>query len=204
MRLTRWLSLVALVLLAACSGPAPVNYTLSAPVLSTAAPLPAVRNGPYALGDVTVPPDVDHAEIAVQQPDGRIMLLANDLWSAPLSGQIRSALALQLTARLGMPPVQNLTPGMRDPEASVVQVDIQRFDLVPGQQVVLEALWRVRFAGSRKIMTCFARLQESVSVGVSALVLGQQKNIERLSGLIAESLIRQAKPDGANCVVPHG
>jgi len=104
-----------------------------------------------------------------------------------------------LTTQLGMPPVQSLTPGMRDPDVSVVQVDIQRFDLVPGQQVTLEALWRVRFAGSKKLLTCFVRLQEPVGVGVSALVLGQQKNVQQLAALIAETLTTQGKPKGANC-----
>ncbi|MEI6116080.1 MAG: PqiC family protein [Burkholderiales bacterium] len=203
MRPTRWLFLAWFAALAGCASAPPVNYALSRPVPQGAATLPAVKSGPYALGEVIVPPEVDHAELAVQQTDGRILLLANDLWSAPLGGQLRTALALELTTQLGMPPVQSLTPGMRDPEVSVVQVDVQRFDLVPGQQVTLEALWRVRFAGSKKLVTCFVRLQEPVGVGVSALVLGQQKNIQQLATLIAETLSGQGKPKGANCTAPQ-
>ena len=203
MRPTRWLLLAWLAALAGCSSTPPVNYTLSPPLAQGAAMPSVARVGPYALAEVIVPPEVDHSEIAVQQGDGQILLLANDLWSAPLGGHLRTALALELTKQLGMPPVQNLTPGMRDPDVSVVRVDVQRFDLVPGQQVALEALWRVRFAGSKKPVTCFARLQEPVGVGVAALVLGQQKNVQRLGALIAESLSGQGKPQGANCVAPQ-
>ena len=199
MRPTRWLLLAWLTALAGCSSAPPVNYTLSPPLPPGAVTPSASRVGPYALAEVTVPPEVDHAELAVQQTDGRILLLANDLWAAPLGGHLRTALALELTKQLGMPPVQNLTPGMRDAQASLVQVDIQRFDMVPGQQVTLEALWRVRFAGTKNFLTCFVRLQEPGGVGVTPLVLGQQKNIQQLSVLIAETLTRQGKPSGANC-----
>ena len=57
----------------------------------------------------------------------------------------------------------------------------------------------MRFAGSKKLLTCFVRLQEPVGVGVSALVLGQQKNVQQLAALIAETLTVQGKPKGANC-----
>lgn len=203
MRPTRWLLLTWLAALVGCSSAPPVNYTLSPPLPQGVATPLVAKVGPYALAEVFVPPEVDHAELAVQQTDGRILLLANDLWSAPLGGHLRTALALELTKQLGMPPVQNLTPGMRDPEVSVVQVDVQRFDLVPGQQVALEAVWRVRFGGTKKQVTCFARLQEAVGVGVAPLVLGQQKNVQRLAALIAESLSGQGKPQGATCVTPQ-
>ena len=156
MRPTRWLLLAWLTALAGCSSAPPVNYTLSPPLPPGAVTPSASRVGPYALAEVTVPPEVDHAELAVQQTDGRILLLANDLWAAPLGGHLRTALAL-------------------------------------------EPLWRVRFAGTKNFLTCFVRLQEPVGVGVTPLVLGQQKNIQQLSVLIAETLTRQGKPSGANC-----
>lgn len=202
MRPTRWLLtawMAGLAGLAGCSGVPPVNYTLSRPVNQASAALPAVKTGPYALGEVSVPPEVDHAELAVRQADGQLMLLANDIWSAPLSGHLRTALALELSAQLGMPPVQNLNLGRRDPSVSFVQVDVQRFDMVPAQNVTIEAQWRVLFAGGKKSLTCFARLQEPVEAGVSALVLGQQKNTQQLATLIAQTLTSQASPQGANC-----
>lgn len=191
--------LPVLIALTACGSPAPFNYTLS-PADSTANVLPgASRVGPYALGDITVPAETDQAPLVVQQKDGRVLVLAEDRWSAPLSSHLQSALSIELTSRLGMPPLQNLTPARRDSRVTYVLVDIQRFDLVPGQYVSIHALWKVLFANSDKVVTCFAKLQQPVPVGVSALVIGQQKNTQLLSGLIAESLVSRSGPSQATC-----
>ena len=186
--------------LTACGSPAPFTYTLSQQS-STAASLltGAEKVGAYALADITVPAEVDQSALVVQQADGRVLMLAQDRWSAPLSAQLQTALSLELTARLGMPPVQNLIAGGRDPKVTLVQVDIQRFEMVPGQFVSIHALWRIRFVGSEHVLTCFAKLQQPVSIGVAALVTGQQKNTLLLSGLIAESLVSPKGPAQAVC-----
>lgn len=185
--------------LTACGSPAPFNYTLS-PASSAAGLISGAQHvGPYALAEVTVPPEADQSALVVQQADGRVLVLAEDRWSAPLSAHIQSALSIELTSRLGMPPVQNLTTGRRDTHVSLIRVDIQRFDLVPGKYVSMHALWRIRFANSDKLLTCFAKLQQSVDVGVSALVTGQQKNTQALSNLIALSLANRSAPEQTVC-----
>ncbi len=190
--------MLASLVLAGCGSPAAFNYTLSPPMSSS--DVSAVKPvGPYALSDVTVPPEADLASLVVQQTDGRVLVLANDLWTAPLSSHLRTALSLELTTRIGMPPVQNLAAGAGDSNVTRIQVDVQRFDMVPGQYVAIHALWRIRFAGSNKVMTCFTRLQQPVSVGVSALVTGQQKNTQQLSAQIAQALETRAMPTGAQC-----
>lgn len=193
------LSLMVLGILTGCGSPAPFNYTLS-PASSTASMIPgAAKVGPYALGDVTVPAEADQSSLVVQQSDGRVLILAEDRWSAPLSSHIQSALSVELTSRLGMPPLQNLSSGRQDPKVSFIRVDIQRFDLVPGQYVTIHALWRIRFAESEKLLTCFAKFQQPVPIGVSALVAGQQKNTQLLSDLIAQSLVSRTAPGQATC-----
>lgn len=190
--------LISLVLVG-CGSPAAFNYTLSPPESALSGVLPAKQVGPYSLADVSVPPEADLSSLVVQQTDGRVLVLSNDLWTAPLSAHLKSALSLELTARLGMPPVQNLAAGSSDVAATRIQVDIQRFDMVPGQYVAIHALWRIRFAGSNKVLTCFTRLQQSVGVGVSALVTGQQKNTQLLSAQIAQSLEQRTSPTGSQC-----
>jgi len=191
--------MLASLVLTACGSPAAFNYTLSPPMSADSAVAPTKQVGPYALADVTVPPEADLASLVVQQTDGRVLVLSNDLWTAPLSSHLRTALSLELTSRLGMPPVQNLASGTGDANVTRIQVDVQRFDMVAGQYVAIHALWRIRFAGSNKVLTCFTRLQQPVAIGVSALVTGQQKNTQQLSAQIAESLISRAAPSGAQC-----
>lgn len=207
------LMMLASLVLVGCGSPAAFNYTLSPPVsahgaggsvagaVSGSAPgATQVKSvGPYALANVSVPPEADLSSLVVQQADGRVLVLVNDLWTAPLSSHLRTALSLELTNRLGMPPVQNLASGMNEAGVTRIQVDVQRFDMVAGQFVAIHALWRIRFAGSGKVITCFSRLQQPVAIGVSALVTGQQKNTQLLSAQIAESLQTQAPPAGAQC-----
>jgi uncharacterized lipoprotein YmbA len=190
--------MLASLVLVGCGSPAPFTYPLSPPV-SSATVTPAKAVGPYALSDISVPPEADLASLVVQQTDGRVLVLANDLWTAPLSSHLRTALSLELTSRIGMPPVQNLSAGAGDAGVTRIQVDVQRFDMVPGQYVTIHALWRIRFAGTNKVMTCFSRLQEAVSIGVSALVTGQQKNTQQLSSQIAQALETRAAPAGVQC-----
>ena len=190
--------MLASLVLVGCGSPAAFNYTLSPPVSS--AVVPVVQSiGPYALSEVSVPPEADLASLVVQQMDGRVLVLANDLWTAPLSSHLRTALSLELTSRIGMPPVQNLASGSGDSHITRIQVDVQRFDMVAGQYVAIHALWRIRFAGTNKVMTCFSRLQQPVSIGVSALVTGQQKNTQQLSTQIAQALETRVAPAGAQC-----
>jgi uncharacterized lipoprotein YmbA len=171
---------------------------LSSPQASHAqADAPGVA--PYALNAVSVPVQVDRNAIVVQQKAGHLLLLSDDLWSAPLGAQLQTALSQGLEARLGRPPVQNLAVGTRDSKVTQIFVDVQRFDMVPGQHVALSAAWRVQFPGGKPALTCFTRLTQPVEIGVTALVLGQQRNVQELSQHIAQMLMRRAAPQGASC-----
>jgi uncharacterized lipoprotein YmbA len=197
--MSRLLIVLLAMALSGCGSAPAYHYTLSPPVaLESMTPITG-KVGPYSLAEVTVPPEADHASLVVQQTDGHVLMLSNDLWTAPLSAQLQAALSIELTARLGMPPLQNLASGARETDVSRIQVDVQRFDLVPGQYVTIYALWRVHFAGVHKILTCYTRLQQPVGVGVAALVTGQQKNTQKLSAQIADSLVQRAGPADAQC-----
>ena len=189
---------ISCVVLGGCASAPPHYYTLSSPqAVSTVAGAPSVA--PYAINSVSVPAQVDRNALVVQQKEGHLLLLSDDLWSAPLGAQLQTALSQGLEARLGMPPVQNLALGARDSKVTQIFVDVQRFDLVPGQQVTLSVVWRVQFPGRKPTFTCLTRLTQSVDVGVTALVLGQQRNVQELSQQIAQMLMRRAAPQGASC-----
>jgi hypothetical protein len=48
-------------------------------------------------------------------------------------------------------------------------------------------------------LTCFSRLKQNVEIGVTALVLGQQKNTQLLSAQIAQALVSRSAPADAQC-----
>jgi uncharacterized lipoprotein YmbA len=189
--------LAGLFALAGCASTPNVYYTLS-PVSSPAPPLAAatkLKIGPYSLAAVSVPPQVDEAPLIVRMADNRLMLLTHDRWTAPLGELIHSALSQNLAQELGMPPVSNL--GMTDGLVNVtrVRVDVQRFDMVPGQFVDLDSVWEVRSSEARaRPVICFTRLRQSVDVGVAPLVTAQQANIARLATEIA-AVLSTGKPN---------
>jgi len=189
---------IGCVVLGGCANTPPHYYTLSSPQAAYAL-ADASGVAPYALNVVTVPAQVDRNAIVVQQKAGHLLLLSDDLWSAPLGAQLQTALSQGMEARLGRPPVQNLAVGARDSKVTQIVVDVQRFDMVPGQHVALSAAWRVQFPGGKPTFTCFTRLTQPVEVGVTALVLGQQRNVQELSQQIAQMLMRRAAPQGASC-----
>ena len=189
---------IGCVVLGGCASAPPHYNTLSSPQ-TVSAVAGAPRVAPYAINSVSVPAQVDRNALVVQQKEGHLLLLSDDLWSAPLGAQLQTALSQGLEARLGMPPVQNLALGARDSKVTQIFVDVQRFDLVPGQQVTLSVVWRVQFPGGKPTFTCLTRLTQSVDVGVTALVLGQQRNVQELSQQIAQMLMRRAAPQGASC-----
>lgn len=170
-----------------CAGSPAQHYTLSridgrSDLVSSATSVVSIAKvGPYTLSDIAVPAEADNISLVVRQGDGRLMVLSDDRWTGSLSSQLSTAISQAMTQRLGMPPIQKLVAEAAGKGVTEIQLGIQRFDLVPGQSVALDAVWSVRFPGSQSFLTCYTRLQQSVGVGVLALVKGQQDNVQALA-----------------------
>jgi len=205
-----------LIALAGCGSTPSVHYTLTPPAksmtvqasltgsqhdasLTTQRAVGATSVKPYALTRVTVPAESDQTAIVVRQEDGRMLVLEFDRWVGTLSSHLLSAISVDMTSQLGMPPVQNLGTASLDSSVSRIQLDVQRFDMMPGRQVSLSAVWRIQFAAPAMTLICHAEMQQSVEPGVSAMVLGQQKNIRRLSELMSQTLISRAAVADTKC-----
>lgn len=208
---------LGLLSLLGCAGPPAQHYTLSlAPGLASGA-LPGASSAPpaanarvtpsppvgrnYTISDISVPAEVDNLSLIVRQGDGRLLVLADDRWTGSLSSQLSTALSQSLTQLVGTPPLQKLPAEAANTSVSKIQLDVQRFDLVPGQYVALDAVWSVRAPTSKSYLTCFTSLKQPVGVGVLALVQGQQVNVQTLSGQIAQALMSQAAPAGSSCTI---
>lgn len=196
---------VGVLTLVGCASPPAQHYTLSQtdrtpaqPTSMAASPM-ASSVGPYALSEISVPAQVDNISLVVRQGDGRLMVLNEDRWSGSLSSQLLTAVSQSLTQKLGMPPIQKLMAEAASSSVTKIQLDVQRFDLIPGQSVSLDAVWSVRFPGSKTFLTCYTRLQQNVGIGVLALVQGQQNNVEALAAQLAQTLISRQAPAGSRC-----
>lgn len=182
------LIVVATLALGACASQPNVYYTLTAPAdsqLSKKTALPTT--GIYTIASVTVPAPVDDTLIIVRQSGDQLMKLAHDRWTAPLGKQFGNALAVALTNEIGMPPVSK-TQAAGDKNVTNLTVDVQRFDLVPGQYAELAAVWQVTSAapsGKTTRLVCYTQVREAVEPGVAPLVKAQQQNIQKLADAIS-------------------
>jgi uncharacterized lipoprotein YmbA len=188
-----------------CAGPPAQHYTLSridAQSAASASVLPVaakVKVGPYTLSDVGVPAESNNISLVVRQGDGRLMVLSDDRWTGSLSSQLSTAISQEMTQRVGRPPIQKLVAEAAGAGVTAIQLDVQRFDLIPGQSVALDAVWSMRFPGSQSFLTCYTRLQQPVGIGVLALVQGQQTNVQTLAAQLSEALVSRRAPAGSRC-----
>lgn len=183
----------------------------------------AVWNRAYRISSVTIPAQVDDTPLVVRQSSDQLMVLTFDRWTGPLKDQFQDALSQALTRDLGMPPVQNLNP---DATRAVdqIHVDVQRFDLLPGQAALLDVVWQISPGAGVPVardekgekpqarqtpqarpramtsMTCYSVLRTPSDVGVAALVLAQQRNVTELAAQIAQTLRTGQPPGSVSCI----
>jgi uncharacterized protein len=144
-RITHLLSIAVLAATAGgCASATARFYTLDSTATASAAP--AAR---YAVlvGPVSVPPSVDRPQIVVQVEPNRVEVDEFNRWAAPLNDGIARAVAGDLAALLGTPdvaiaPLPNFTPAYR------VTIDVQRFDSIPAESVLIDTVWTVRATAS--------------------------------------------------------
>lgn len=193
------------VVLAGCASPQVVYYTLTpATSLDPVAVDRAPEVTPYTLTRVTVPPQSDDLSIVVRDIGDKLLVLTYDRWTVSLSSEVTQAVAIALTDELGVPPQQAWTSASSN-ASNEVQIDVQRFELLPGDAAYIAASWRIKFkqVGNKAVkpaqLTCYAVFKQSAAPGVLPLVQAQQKNIQLLSQMVAQTL-RSGQPiKGARC-----
>lgn len=197
---------VSTTLLTGCTSQPNVYYTLTANESVSLASqhdiAPSTLPGLYTLSSVTVPPPVDDSMLVVRRSDDQLMKLAHDRWSAPLGRQVGNALSVALTQILGMPPLARAQAAGKDEKVTKMSVDIQRFDMVPGQFAALSVAWQITPAGSSRIdqrLTCYTHLSQPVEPGVAPLVKAQQQNIVLLAQAMARAWQTGQQPASTRC-----
>lgn len=168
------LLMTALLLLGACRSE-PIRFHTLTPA-HAAAPAPGAE---IRIESISVPPQVDRPQVVIRQGESGVAILDNQWWAASLVDELRSAFAEQLSSR--------------DPRRQVsVRLDVQRFDSIPGQYALLDVKWRLRQGGTgaQPLQTCRTVLRSPAGVGIDALVLAHQQNIQRLAAVINQAADR--------------
>ncbi len=136
------LAVAVAVALAGCASPASRFYVLAA----TAVPEEggSVPDGVVAMDSVAIPAAVDRPQFVVHLASNRVFIDEFNRWAAPLSAGIARTLAENLAVLLGPSRVVSGPLAVSFDPAYRVSVDIQRFESIRGQGVVLDAVWVVR------------------------------------------------------------
>jgi hypothetical protein len=180
---------VACVTLAACSSPPARFHRLAADdEVAVAAPVSALL---VDVLPVRVPPSVAGRRLVVQRSSGQVDVLEMDRWASPLADEIRAALSSGLALRTSATDLHGLPYGGERPVYRVA-VDVQRFDAWPGSHVLIDAVWTIRTAEDRPMLTCRSVVREDVPAGIDGVVQGQRRALNALASQMAEPLLAYA------------
>lgn len=187
--------------LAACSSPAPIHYYTLLPPPSAEARTVQVSS-PFLIDvlPVGLPEHLDQQPLVVRQSvsGGVVSVLDEERWVGPLGDELRRALSVQLSKRLGTQDVSGL-PSSADQKVLRIKVQIRRIDAWLNNQVQLEAGWSLGLAqGSKARLVCQGGFTEAAQNGYPALVQAQQRVVGALAARIATDVrnwggLQQAK-----------
>lgn len=186
--------LASVLLLAACSTPAPPRlHSLVPPVAGARAAagsdLPA-----WQLLPVSIPAQVDQPQFVLRRADDTFVVFEQERWIAPLNEEIRAALGERLTATLGAPGAAPAA-GRKDWR---IAVDVQRFDSTPGRSTLV-AQWALRAGSDTPALRCRSVHEQGVGAGIAALAGGHRQALEQLGASIAQTLIALDSGRAAAC-----
>jgi uncharacterized lipoprotein YmbA len=110
-------------------------------------------------------------------------------WASPLQNNISRVVAQNLVALLGTQYV-TLFPQTLSADAGYrVAIEIQRFDSVPGEAAVLDAVWTVRRTTDGRTETGRTTVRETVQAkDYDALAAAHSRAVVRLSQDIANAV----------------
>lgn len=186
---TRSTSIAIAVLAAAAAGcgasPAARFYTLNPTASATGAPGATYVVG---VGPVSIPAAVDRPQFVTQVAANRVEIDEFSRWAAPLDEAIARAVAGNLIVLLGTPnvvvgPLASVTPDYR------VAIDVQRFESLPADAVVIDAAWVVRRAAGQKAQAGRTTAREPVQdASADALAAAHSRALARMSAEIAAAI----------------
>jgi uncharacterized lipoprotein YmbA len=164
-------------------------YTLDS--VATPDPGPRASYG-VVVGPVTVPSSVDRPEFVVQVTPNRVAVDEFNRWAGPLDESIARVVAGDLTTQLGTPRVA-AAPAANFDAAYRVTINVQRFDSIPGREVVVDAVWSVRKTKGGETRSGRTVAREAVTdPSFDALAAAHSRALATVSGDIAGAIRAEA------------
>ncbi|MBA3502276.1 MAG: PqiC family protein [Myxococcota bacterium] len=187
---------VVVVVLASCRSAGSRYYTLvSAPDTKPAA---ATHSLQFDVLPVSVPPEVDRAEIVVREGPGELTPVSTRSWIAPLSLEIRRAFSDELTRNLGARDIAGVTPAAGLPTYRIKLV-VQRFESVLGKRAVIDAISTVHeMSGASPTLVCSHHASQPAGRGYDGLAVAHQRALAQIAKQVATA-VRSFQGEAAVC-----
>jgi len=185
-RFARPLALALAVCAAAgCASTPSRFYTLDSTVTAGDPPAGSLT---LVVGPITVPASVDRPQMVVQVAPNRVELDEFHRWAAPLNDSIGRVVAGDLSVLLGTPEVSTAGVVNFNPTYSVT-IDVQRFESIPNESVLLEALWVVYASAGGPGRSGRTLARETVQGdGYEAIAAAHSRALAQLSADIAAAI----------------
>lgn len=179
-------SVCCLLVLVGCGSSPPTHfYTLNSTALSM-----GTKPADYtvAIDPVTIPATDDRPQMVVQTGPNQVQVDEFNQWAAPLGANIASVVAGDLSTELGTPHVVLAPPTPVQP-AYRVTINVQRFKAIPGDYVLVDAVWVVRGSSGKLLQSGRTLAKEPVhGQGYEVLAAGFSRALARVSGDIATAI----------------
>jgi uncharacterized lipoprotein YmbA len=141
----------------------------------------ANENIAIVVGPVTIPASVDRPQFVVQLAPNQLGIDEFHRWIAPLDDNIARVVARNIAVLLGSHQVARAPYAKYDPSYRV-SIDVQRFEMVPDESTLLEALWTVRKTANGQVHAGHTLARETVkSKDYDALAAALSRALEQLS-----------------------
>jgi uncharacterized protein len=182
----RLAALVLAAVLAACSSPSPVLYTI-APVQG-----PVQSGGPkvIALQQIATAHYLERSQIVRSSENYRLDVMSNDWWGEPLSAMLSRVLTEELGQRLPQSTVIGETGAVSASPDATIELNVQRLDEDASGKVVLQAQASVSFKGrTGPVLRSFRFVVTPPAAGIQGEVTAISTALGQLADGVASMLV---------------
>ena len=186
MSAARLVALVLATVLAACSSPSPVLYTI-APVQG-----PVQPGGPkvIVLQQIATAHYLERSQIVRSSENYRLDVMSNDWWGEPLSAMLSRVLTEELGQRLPQSTVIGETGAVSASPDATIELNVQRLDEDASGNVVLQAQASVSFKGrTGPVLRSFRFVVTPPAAGIQGEVTAISTALGQLADGVASMLV---------------
>jgi len=147
------------------------------------------------VGPVTIPEAVDRPQLVVRRNSVQLVALEQERWAEPLREAIPRVLSDAIAGKL---PTVSATSFASTPHTQWdmrVFVDITRFEVIPGEWVIIEAHWWLQLASDDRVPDGSSVIRMPVRGGpqdCDAIVAAEAAGLDQVGAVLSQAIASEA------------